>query len=459
MSFTSLGYAAAFPLVLLLYTLLPQKLRASLLLCASVLFYAAWDVRALLLLLLVILVTWGCGVGIARSDNKRVRLFLLLTALIVSLGVLGVFKYAGFFAESLSALVGLVSGTAPGWTLRLLLPVGISFYTFQALSYVLEVYRVRVDCEKNPFFYALYVCYFPQLVAGPIERPENLLPQLRACRRATAAEAREGLFLLLRGYVKKLVLADFLAPMVDRVYNAPGSAGMIAVVAATVFFALQIYCDFSGYTDIARGCSLLLGIRLSENFRLPYFAVSIRDFWRRWHITLTSWLTDYVYIPLGGSRKGRARHIVNILIVFFLSGLWHGASWHFAVWGLLHGLFLAAETLLGKKDHSRLLTLAAVLLSWVFFRAATLGDAWLMLGRLTVFDPASDLALLSLSWTDVLRIAASAGLVTLLDLTDEKRMTDMQSSLLTVLLTLTAVACAMLLANSGVANAFIYFQF
>ena len=384
MNFNTLEFLLFLPVVVAFHWALPHRLRWALLLAASLLFYFWWEPLAGLLLAAVVAVTWLCGLGAAQGKRPAVRKACLAGALGACLGCLGVFKYAGFFAR--------LAGASPGW--RLLLPAGISFYTFQALSYVLDVYRGRTAPEGHFGYYALFISFFPQLVAGPIERSELLLPQLRRERRLDREGLAAGGWLLLAGYFKKVVLADGLAPLVDGVYAAPGGASGPAIVLATALFGVQIYCDFSGYSDIARGTARLLGVELMENFRAPYAARSVREFWRRWHISPTAWFTDYVYIPLGGSRKGLPRRCLNIMAVFLLSGLWHGADWTFVVWGGIHGLYQVCAVLAKGRGGARLpqgrgpgllrqgATFALVTFPWLFFRAESMADAWTLLSRL-----------------------------------------------------------------------------
>ncbi len=384
MNFNTLEFLLFLPAVLALHWALPHRLRWALLLASSWLFYFWWEPMAGLLLVAVTAATWLCGLGAAREKPPAVRRACLAMALGACLGCLGVFKYAGFFA-------GLIPG-GPAW--RLLLPVGISFYTFQALSYVLDVYRGRTAPEGHFGYYALFISFFPQLVAGPIERSGRLLPQLRRERTLSREQLSAGGWLLLTGYFKKAAIADGLAPLVDAVYAAPGQAAGPEIIAATALFGLQIYCDFSGYSDIARGSAGLLGVELMENFQAPYAARSIREFWRRWHISLTAWFTDYVYIPLGGSRRGLPRRCFNIMAVFLLSGLWHGADWTFVAWGGIHGIYQVCGVLAARRTGGRtpqglgtgLLRCAAtfslVTFAWLFFRAQSMADAWLLLSRL-----------------------------------------------------------------------------
>ena len=458
MNFNSLECLVFFPVVLVLHWILPHRFRWALLLAASWLFYFWWNLWTGFLLVGVTLVSWLCANGIARTETPAVRRAWLALALAVSLGCLGVFKYTGFFAS----IAGL------DLPLQIILPVGISFYTFQTLSYVIDVYRGTVGTEGHFGYYALFVSFFPQLVAGPIERPEHLLPQLRAGRPFSAENLASGGWLLLEGYFKKIVIADGLAPFVDRVFSAPGETLGPEVVLATALFGIQIYCDFSGYSDIARGTAKLLGIDLMENFRRPYEAKTVREFWRRWHISLTSWFTDYVYIPLGGNRKGLSRQMFNILIVFLLSGLWHGAGWTFVLWGLIHGLYQVGSVMLERRGiivpeknrvqsalcHVR--TFALVSFPWLFFRAASLEDAAVLLSRLT------------LGWGNIPDILGQAAPMVLpmicLPLVERlpeiSGQRDWSLSALVVFSAVTAISIAWLtqLAGGG-QNAFIYFQF
>lgn len=371
MNFISLTFVFLFPVVLCLYFVVPGKYQKLLLLVASYVFYLQESSYAGLLLVFTTLFTYMAGRAIERSSHKKAW---LLAAAVVCIGLLIGLKY-----------------TVP--------PVGISFYTFQTLSYVIDVYRGEIPAEKDLFTYALFVAFFPQLVAGPIERAGDLLGQLKQVHTVHTHELADGCFLLLRGFYKKVVVADHLAVYVDRVYAAPQQAGGPGVIFGTVCFAIQIYCDFSGYTDIARGAAGMMGIRLMENFRHPYRAVNIQDFWRRWHISLTKWFTDYIYVPLGGSRKRPVRHCLNVLFIFLLSGFWHGAALHYVIWGLLHGVymvfFLLWRRLFPAKQEGAhpvvgwLVTMLLVDIAWVFFRAPSVGMAWTVLKQPFV-HPAGD---------------------------------------------------------------------
>ena len=320
MNFISLEFVFFYPAVLFLYWIFPGKYRWILLLTVSCIFYFSESSWAGILLLITTAVTYFAARNIQNDCRKRQWLTI---SLLFCLGLLIGFKYS-----------------VP--------PVGISFYTFQTLSYVLDVYRNQESAENNFGRYLLFVSFFPQLVAGPVERSGNLLPQLKKIQIFRKEDIEEGFWLIVRGFFKKIVVADQLAPYADRIFGAPTEVNGIAAVLGTIFFAIQIYCDFSGYTDIARGSARMLGIRLMENFQHPYRAGNIQEFWHRWHISLTKWFTDYVYIPLGGSKKGVLRQCINIGIVFGLSGFWHGASWNYVVWGLLHGSFLMGYILYRK---------------------------------------------------------------------------------------------------------------
>ena len=385
MLFNSLAYAIFLPAVFILYWVLPHKVRWPLLLVASYYFYMSWNAAYVVLIASTTLVSWLCALGLERAGTRRAKKGCLAGALAVSLGILFVFKYFNFTLDLLAAL-----GLPKIPRLDVLLPVGISFYTFQTLSYVIDVYRGKVRAEKNLGVYATFVSFFPQLVAGPIERSSNLLPQITSPKRFDEKNAAYGLRLILWGLYKKMVIADNLAVFVDRVYGNVEAFTGFSLLLVILFFPFQIYCDFSGYSDIARGSAKLLGIDLMENFKSPYFSSSIREFWSRWHISLSTWFRDYVYIPLGGSRVSKFRTVLNNLITFLVSGLWHGANVTFLVWGGIHGAGQVCENALGGKKRQpgrlrRILGVPCVFLfvtvAWVFFRAASLGDAVYVLGH------------------------------------------------------------------------------
>ena len=451
MNFASAQFVLLFPLVLLVWRLTAPRWRWGPLLAASWLFYASSQVQTLPLLLLATGVCYLSALRVAAAKSTAARRAWLALALCTCLGILFLFKYLGFAAS----LFGL---SAPA----LMLPIGISFYTFQNLSYVIDAYRGTMQPERHFGYYALFVAYFPQLVAGPIERPQNLLPQLRAAQNPTSEDYWAGAQFLLRGYCKKLVIADFAARFVDPVYADAANASGPAVVIATVLFALQIYGDFSGYSDIACGAARLMGVRLMKNFDTPYTSASIREFWRRWHISLTTWLTDYLYIPLGGSRCGKLRHCANIMAVFLASGLWHGANWTFVVWGGLHGAAMVAETLLPSRTRlprrlGQCLTFAFVCFAWIFFRADTVGDALALAVALpTGWGTLPDLGL---ALPDLLQV--TLGVVLLVRLRDwpapvtQPRRAAAAGFFLTAGISLAWLS----LLAAGAGNVFIYFQF
>jgi D-alanyl-lipoteichoic acid acyltransferase DltB (MBOAT superfamily) len=395
-TFASLSFLLFLALVFPLHWLARSRLLRNLvLLAASVVFYSWWDWRFCALLVGTGILDWAVGRGLGRTSAPALRRALLLLSLAGNLGILAAFKYWDFFIESLTAAAGSLGLTLSLPPLRVLLPVGISFYTFQTLSYVVDVYRGRIVAAANPVDYLVYVMYFPQLVAGPIERAERLLPQILAPRRFDAGEASDGCRQALWGLAKKVLVADTLAGAVDPAYAAPGAHSGGALALATLFFSFQIYADFSGYSDIALGISRLFGITLGRNFATPYFSRDLLEFWRRWHISLSTWFRDYVYVPLGGSRTGRLRHVACLMAVFLLSGLWHGAAWTFVIWGAVHGIAVAALSLrTGRPRRSALEIPAArdgaaiagtfvfVTLAWIFFRARSAPDAFLILGRI-----------------------------------------------------------------------------
>ena len=371
-----------------------SRLRLPLLLGASYVFYGWWNPLYLVLIIYSTLVDYLAVLGMSRGGRKKAWLVL---SLLNNLFLLGFFKYGGFVVENLNE--GLVL-LGPGWLLPepdVLLPVGISFYTFQSMSYTIDYWRGKLEVEPSFIRFAAFVALFPQLVAGPIERASSLLPQLKKAPRITARDAGEGLSLFVVGLFKKVALANYLALYVDRVYANPVGSSSWALLCATFFFAWQIYFDFSGYTDMARGIARMLGIRLMVNFNNPYLAVDLGDFWRRWHISLSTWFRDYVYIPLGGSRGTRARTMVAIALTMVISGLWHGAAWTFVAWGALHAagrlLTLPVEKSSFYRERvprllKQLLVFSFVLLTWIFFRAESLADAWLILGRILAIVPA-----------------------------------------------------------------------
>jgi D-alanyl-lipoteichoic acid acyltransferase DltB (MBOAT superfamily) len=382
MLFNSGVFLQFFAAFLLLYWLVRSHLHARniLIVLASYLFYGWWDWRFLSLLIFTSLVDFAVGVGLDRSKTPRRRRGLLVISVGVNLGVLGFFKYYGFFVESFAALLEQIGVPFHPQTLSIVLPVGISFYTFQSMSYAIDVYRRQIPATHSLLNFLAYVSFFPQLVAGPIERAAHLLPQFERSQSITRPMLEEGVWLILWGLFKKVVLADNLAPLVELVYQGSAWSGP-TVILGTLAFAFQIYCDFSGYSDIARGAARVLGFDIMFNFNLPYAASDLRDFWRRWHISLSTWLRDYLYISLGGNRRGPARTYANLLVTMLLGGLWHGAAWNFVLWGAWHGVGLAAHRAASgsqsppvphrpwRRGLIWMLTMLFVGYGWLLFRA------------------------------------------------------------------------------------------
>ena len=392
MLFNSFEFLLFLPVAFLLYWLLQRSVRWQNLfvVAASYLFYGWWDWRFLLLIAFTSLCSYCSGRRIAVLDHRRARR-VMWANVAVNLGVLGVFKYYDFFMQSFANL--FLAGNADGLLLRVLLPVGISFYTFQALSYSIDVYQHRLPATRDVVAFFAYVSFFPQLVAGPIERATTLLPQFERPRSFNYAMAVDGMRQMLWGFFKKMVVADSCAVYVDMVFAHPADYNGASLLVGAVLFTIQIYGDFSGYSDIAVGCSKLFGITLRRNFNVPYFSRDIAEFWRRWHISLTTWFRDYVYIPIGGSRVPKGRIVLNTFVIFLLSGLWHGANWTFVAWGAYHALLFLPLILLGRnRRHTDVVaatrtlpsfkellqmvcTFVLAMVGWVFFRSESVADA------------------------------------------------------------------------------------
>lgn len=437
MLFNSLQFLLFFVVVTLLYFSLSWGWRWRLLLVASCYFYMVFQPVYILILFLTIVIDYVAGLWIERTgtpnSGNKTRRWLLIISLISNVGILAFFKYLGFFAENVAGLfdfAGLpqLAETVTNLANRLfvgvlhvfgesgissykdnmgILPIGLSFHTFQAMSYTIEVYRGNQKAERNFGIYALYVMFYPQLVAGPIERPQNVLHQFHTYFPYNFENVKAGLMQMAFGFFKKCVIADRLAMLVDHAYHDPNQHNGLTLLVATFFYTIQIYCDFSGYSDIAIGAARVMGFSLMENFRTPYIAQSITDFWRRWHISLSTWFRDYLYIPLGGNRKGEVRRNANQLLVFLASGLWHGPNWTYVIWGGLHGFYQVSAGLRDKympwlqlrinPDSSpmqrglrmvlhTLFTFVLVMLTWVFFRARSVADAFVILRKIATFS-------------------------------------------------------------------------
>ena len=435
MLFNSVSFLLFFPAVLMVNFLLPHKVRWVWLLAASYYFYMCWNPAYALLMLTSTAITYASGLLISRV-RSRAKLWVALS-FISNLGILFFFKYYSFAAESLMAALGRFGVTWQAPAFDVLLPVGISFYTFQALSYTMDVYRGQVEAEKNFLRYALFVSFFPQLVAGPIERSSHLLSQLKEKRPFDPDKFKSGALMMLWGYFQKMVIADRAALVADMIYGYHAVYSGWVLILATLLFAVQIYCDFGGYSAIAIGAARILGVDLMQNFRQPYFARSVSEFWRRWHISLSTWFRDYLYIPLGGNRKGLVRKYLNLMITFVLSGLWHGASWTYVVWGALNGAFQiigdVKNRLLKKWKRretfslvlfQRLCTFGLICLTWVFFRAQSIADAFDILRSMFSVNNAwifTDGTLLSfgLSTLEWVVLALSIGILFAVDIARE----------------------------------------
>jgi len=397
MFFNSIDFAIFFPTVFILYWIVAKNLtlRNILILVSSYVFYGWGDWRFLLLIIISSLVDFFVGQKLYKTDDKKQRKRLLIISLLVNLGFLFYFKYTNFFIESFVDVFTLFGKELEVSTLNIILPVGISFYTFQTLSYTIDIYRKQLKPTNNWLAFFSFVAFFPQLVAGPIERASHLLPQFYKTYKFNYNQVKSGLLLMAFGLFKKMVIADRAAILVNQVYNNPADYHGYETIIATFLFAFQIYCDFSGYSDIAIGAARTMGFDLMKNFDSPYFSKSITEFWRRWHISLSTWFRDYVYIPLGGSRNGKYRTYANLFIVFVVSGLWHGAAMTFVVWGAIHGIIIVIEKALTKvrkkiftsKKHvlnyviALPLTFFIVCFAWVFFRANTFSDALLIISN------------------------------------------------------------------------------
>ena len=401
MLFNSYEFLLFLPIVFLLYWFVFRNRRWQnlLVVLASYVFYGWWDWRFLLLIVFTSLCSYASGLLLEKYEGKRgVQKAISAANIVVNLAILGFFKYFNFFVESLSSIVSGVFGYELGWvTLNIILPVGISFYTFQALSYSIDVYKHSIKATHDPIEFFAYISFFPQLVAGPIERATNLLPQFQNERRFDYAKSVDGLRQMLWGFFKKLVVADNCAAIVNQYWGQYQELSGLMLLILGILFTFQIYCDFSGYSDIAIGCARLFGINLMRNFNFPYFSRSIPEFWRRWHISLTTWFRDYIYFPLGGSRCSKWKTIRNVFIVWGISGLWHGANWTFVCWGLYHAVILNVYNVLGiktkrddepklvggggqfwfnYKDFARiLLTFVLAVFGWIIFRAESMNQA------------------------------------------------------------------------------------
>ncbi|WJS95119.1 MBOAT family protein [Flavobacterium johnsoniae] len=403
MFFNSLAFAIFLPIVFFLYWFVFNKNKNSqnaLLIVASYYFYSCWDWRFLFLLVFSTFLDYFTGIQIEKSDSDKKRKFWFWLSILVNLGFLGIFKYYNFFASSFAEMFTSFGFKVSPFLLNVILPVGISFYTFHGLSYVIDIYYKRIKAEYNFIDYSLFVSYFPLLVAGPIERATHLLPELKVKREFNLEKAKEGVYQIVWGLVKKVVIADTCAVYANAIFDHYTSMNSFSLILGAIYFAFQIYGDFSGYSDIALGVSKLFGLDLLRNFNYPYFSRDIAEFWRRWHISLSSWFRDYLYIPLGGSKGGLWMKIRNTFIIFIVSGFWHGANWTYIVWGFINAVYFLPLLLSNSNRNnldsfvlkwnldsvktlfSILTTFLLTCIAWVFFRARTITDAFLYLKRI-----------------------------------------------------------------------------
>ncbi len=474
MLFNSLTFVVFFALVLCLHNLpFPWRAKKINLLLASYFFYAVWNPPFVVLLWISTLVDWYVARALHVAQGKGRRRGLLAISLLVNLGVLGYFKYGSFLLENFTAMLNAMGVDFHPAAPSIILPVGISFYTFQTLAYSLDIYLKRAKPTESALDFALFVTFFPQLVAGPIVRPGDLVPQFAAPKRASAGMLRWGLALMTLGLFEKVVMADgVFAPAVDLVFGAAGPVSALDAWLGTLAFSGQIFCDFAGYSTTAIGAALCLGFHLPNNFRFPYAAIGFSDFWRRWHISLSTWLRDYLYIPLGGNRKGARRTYINLSLTMLLGGLWHGAAWTFVVWGGLHGLYLmierAARGSVGSEGERIislpgriglvLMTYLAIDITWVFFRAQSLGSAWEILRSMFLFNEAGAAIL-----PQIYVLQASIGIALLLVvqfLMRDRTLEGVASRTSPWLFSLIWAALVFgLIITQGGSSSFIYFQF
>ena len=482
MLFNSISYAFFLPVVFFLYWFVVKRLQYQnmMLLIASYFFYACWDWRFLFLLMFSTLLDYFTGIMMSKTTSQAPRRFWFWLSVCVNLGFLGVFKYYNFFIGSFTDLLSQFGLTVHPATINVILPVGISFYTFHGLSYVIDIYKNKIKCERNFVDYAVFVSFFPLLVAGPIERATHLLPQIKQKRNFNYADAVNGLRQILWGLFKKIVIADNCAEYANMIFNNSSEYSGSTLVLGAIFFAVQIYGDFSGYSDIALGSARLLGITLLRNFAFPYFSRDIAEFWRRWHISLTTWFRDYLYIPLGGSRAGMAKAIRNTFIIFLVSGFWHGANWTFIVWGAIHACYFL-PLLLSKNNRKNieivakgkllpsfreftqiLTTFVLTVFAWIFFRAENLTHAFHYLA--SIFDKSlfSIPPILSIKMCIVFLLVTAFFLIEWINREKEFALQQVEglnkkSFVFRWILYITIITCIICLGGST--QNFIYFQF
>ena len=475
MSFNSFEFGIFFLIFFATYYLLKGKARIILCLLASYYFYAQWDARFLSLIIFSTCVDYYIGLNMAASDDVKQRKRLLFISVFVNLGLLAVFKYFNFFIASFIDTCNAIGFQANYHTLKIILPVGISFYTFQTMSYSIDLFRKQIDVEKDFFRFATYVAFFPQLVAGPIVRAKELLPQFKKDQVFTWDNFYGGIYQFLFGLFKKVVVADTLAIVVDKVFALPENYSVFIVIIGVLFYTFQIYCDFSGYSDMAIGLARILGFKFPENFRTPYFSKNFSEFWTRWHITLSSWLRDYLYISLGGNRKGVSKTYRNLMLTMLLGGLWHGANWTFMFWGLLHGLYLIFQrwltpvvvkignvikvpSILGSFG-AILLTFSLTAFAWIFFRSPDWQTAFTVIRQMNPFMNEDLFGILHIIW--VVKGLIALTLLILIDFVslhkDFLKLSTTSPIFRTAVYTFFIIMISLLGTFQG--NNFIYFQF
>ncbi len=481
MLFNSMTFAVFLTAVFILYHIVPVRLRWIFLLAASYVFYMNLHVAYGLLLLFTTALTYFLALGLEKAPDRAGKKRCLLGGVLPLVGILLVFKLGAPVIDRLNALAEAGRLSMHPLTIKILLPAGVSFYFFQSMGYLIDVYRGKSKAERHFGYYALFVSFFPQLLAGPIGRADSLLPQLKKERSFDYENVTYGLKLMAWGYFKKLVIADVFATVVDKVYNNPYSYVGLVFIITTVMFAIEIYCDFSGYSDIAIGCARLFGVELASNFRNPYLSFSIREFWSRWHISLSTWFRDYVYIPLGGSRAGRFRHCLNLFLTFLVSGFWHGSSLTFLFWGGIHGVLQILETFIYPKTRGGVsvirkkhwwqlpLTFIVLCFTWIFFRANTIQDAFWIISRLfwDIGRPLNYLKTavicLDMPYLSMCGMALSAAALFVWDLLSLKqdviKLISRQRGLVRWPLYVLLLVAIALFSHKGIATEFIYFQF
>lgn len=488
MVFNSIDFLIFFPFVVAVYFIIPSKIRYIWLLVASYYFYMGWNPKYAILIAVSTVITYMSSLLIEffhGKDQYKLEKLCLWGSLISNLSILGLFKYANFFLSNLSRVLIYVGFAPIDRRLDLLLPVGISFYTFQALSYTLDVYKGKIGAERNLLKYALYVSFFPQLVAGPIERSVNLLPQLQNIDNIKVWDyerVKKGLLLMMWGLFQKLVIADRASLLVDIVINNYSYYGFFEISIAIFLFAIQIYCDFGGYTNIAIGAARVMGFSLMNNFKQPYLAMNIKEFWRRWHISLTSWFTDYLYIPLGGNRKGNIRKYLNILVVFGISGLWHGASWNYVAWGIIHAVFQIIGDMknnkiiktqnyedisLSRRIRKCIGTFVLVDFAWIFFVCGSLSHALKLIKQMLLCFQTTGIYEIGLDRGNWCFLMFGIFILLLVDILHEKnvsifKLVDSQEVWFRWMLYLGLIWTIIIFGIYGVAydtSTFIYFQF